>query len=230
MTSEVARAELASLARHGSGALLGGEHRIEPQHASFRRAAVLAVFTPSEGTHSDVAAPGVDVFLVQRAPWLRYHPGQVALPGGGLEPQDHSAAAAALRETQEEIGLPSERVEVLGSLPEVALPISSNVVTPVLGWCATPGILGPGDGSEVLRTLRVPVARLLAPDTRAVVTLADHRSKGFALDDTWVWGFTGNLLDHLFNQLGWTLPWPRERHYAMSADEAVGTAPPPTPR
>ncbi len=189
---------------------------------------MLAVFTPSDP--GDVAGPGVDVFLVQRAPWLRYHPGQVALPGGGLEPQDRSAAAAALREAQEEIGLPSERVEVLGSLPQVALPISSNIVTPVLGWCAAPGSLGPGDGSEVLHTLRVPVARLLAPDARAIVTLAGHRSKGFALDDTWVWGFTGNLLDHLFNQLGWTRPWPRERHYAMSPDEAVGTASPPTPR
>ncbi len=74
----------------------------------------------------------------------------------------------------------------------------------------------------MLRTLRVPIAHMLDPANRATVTIAGHRSAGFALASGWVWGFTGNLLDHLFTEIGWTRPWLRERVHVMTMDEARG--------
>src|SRR5699024_9172617 len=102
------------------------------EHAGYRRAAVLLLMTPSP----EAGGPGVDLFLVQRSPLLRHHPGQIALPGGRQDPADRDITDTALRETHEEIGLPAGRVEVIGVLPRVAVPISRYTVTPVLGWCA----------------------------------------------------------------------------------------------
>src|SRR5699024_8054066 len=124
-------------------------------------------------------APAVDLFLVQRAPWLRHHPGQIALPGGGHEPGDRSLIDTAVRETYEEIGVSPKRIEVVGALPRVAVPISRNIVTPVLAWSEQPGRHSTNDENEVLHTLRVPVPRLLDPASRATVSIQGMHSVGF---------------------------------------------------
>ena len=186
---------------------------------------LFAPVEPGEGTEGQRRAqpsPEVDIFLVQRAPWLRHHPGQIALPGGGREPGDASLVDTALRETHEEIGVAPDRVEVMGTLPEVAVPISNNIVTPVLAWSDRPGRHSTNDEAEVLHTLRVSVAELLNPESRATVAIEGMHSVGFPVRGSWVWGFTGNLLDYVFTHLGWTQEWPRERHYHMSRAEAVG--------
>ncbi|UFU03970.1 CoA pyrophosphatase [Ruania suaedae] len=200
---------------------LGGPHADDAHlAATFRRAAVLALFTPA--SRSGAAAPGVDLFLVQRSPALRHHPGQIALPGGRIEPGDDGPAGAALRETQEETGIAPDAVAVLGRLPQVLVPVSGFAVVPHLGWAEAVAPTTPSADGEVLHTLRVPVAELLRPAARATVLLAGHRSAGFRVPSGWVWGFTGNLLDHLFTQIGWTLPWDRSVEHAMSWDEARG--------
>lgn len=217
---------LADRAALGEVAPVAAVHRIDAAEADFRPAAVLLLFTPS----TVPADPGVDLFLVQRSPLLRHHPGQIALPGGRVDPTDPGLAAAALRETHEEIGLAPQRVEVIGQLWPMAVPISRFVVTPVLGWAGDVGDLEDVEEGEVLHTLRLPVSSLLDPASRATVTIGGHASAGFAVQGGWVWGFTGNLLDHLFDELGWTRPWDRGRTYAMSMDEAVGGGlPPATP-
>ncbi|SED71895.1 NUDIX hydrolase [Ruania alba] len=206
--------------RTGTYIPLGGPHAYDSDRAAAsRNAAVLALFTPAADR---ARVPGADLFLVQRSPALRHHPGQIALPGGRIEPTDVGPEAAAVRETEEETGIPAGQVAVLGALPQVLVPVSGFVVTPVLGWAdrATPATTVT-DG-EVLHTLRLPVADLLDPAARATVVLAGHGSCGFRIATGWVWGFTGNLLDHLFTELGWTLPWDRAREHAMSWDEARG--------
>ncbi|HLV54341.1 MAG TPA: CoA pyrophosphatase [Actinotalea caeni] len=204
---------------------LGGMHAYEAERAAgFRASAVLALFAPTADParlpESD-PVDGVDIFLVQRSPLLRHHPGQIALPGGSLEPGE-SEVEAALRETHEEIGLAPDLVEVLAVLDPVLVPFSRFVVTPVLGWTDSPGAVSEVSPGEVLHTLRVPVAHLLDPAHRATVTIGGHGSAGFALDSGWVWGFTGNLLDHLFTEMGWSRPWPRERVHEMTMSEARG--------
>ncbi len=220
---------LVARAAQGSLPLLGGPHRLDPAaQTDYRPAAVLLLFTPT--ATASTAFPGVDIFLVQRSPLLRHHPGQIALPGGRVDAGDAGPVDTALREANEEIGLSLERVEVLGALPDVAVPISRFVVTPVLAWCTETGGLEEVDDGEVLHTLRLPVSTLLDPVSRATVTIHGHGSAGFAVQGGWVWGFTGNLLDHVFDQLGWTRSWDRTRTYEMSLAEARGDSlPPPTP-
>lgn len=203
---------------------LGGPHAYDADRAArYRASAVLALFTPTGAAVSERAqvSDAVDLFLVQRSPLLRHHPGQIALPGGRLE-EGETDVEAALRETEEEIGLARHHIEVLAELEPVLVPFSRFVVRPVLGWTEAAQEATEIAPGEVLHTLRVPVAQLLDPDRRATVTIHGSRSAGFRLESGWVWGFTGNLLDHLFTALGWTRPWPREREHAMSMDEASG--------
>ncbi len=166
---------------------------------------------------------GADVFLVQRSPHLAHHPGQIALPGGRVEAGDAAAAGAALRETHEEIGLAPEHVEVLGELPPVLVPVSRYVVTPVLGWTTRAHLATKVAEGEVLHTIRVSVDALLDPAVRATVTVPGRqgpraRSAGFRSPAGWVWGFAGNLLDHVFTELGWTRPWDAGREVAVAVD------------
>lgn len=204
---------------------LGGPHAYDEGRAGgYRASAVLALFAPTDrrSRATNGVADALDLFLVQRSPLLRQHPGQIALPGGTIEPGE-TEVEAALRETHEEIGLPPDRVDVLAELDPVLVPISGFVVTPVLGWTDRPDDVAEITPGEVLHTLRVPLAQLLDPELRATVTIAGHRSAGFRLTSGWVWGFTGNLLDHLFGELGWTRPWRRDRVHVMSLDEARGS-------
>lgn len=97
---------------------------LRPAARQLRPAAVLMAFerTPK----------GLRLHLTKRASGLKHHPGQIAFPGGKVDPQDKSAVAAALREAEEEIGLSRNAVEVLGTLP-LHETVTGFSVTPVLG-------------------------------------------------------------------------------------------------
>jgi 8-oxo-dGTP pyrophosphatase MutT (NUDIX family) len=71
------------------------------------------------------------VLLTERAADLKHHPGQISFPGGRLEPVDPDPESAALRETEEEIGLGREHIEIIGRLPDHII-ISGYQVTPVV--------------------------------------------------------------------------------------------------
>ncbi|MGQ0622083.1 MAG: CoA pyrophosphatase [Panacagrimonas sp.] len=104
---------------------------------------------------------GLSLLLTRRAEHLSSHQGQISFPGGRRDPEDASAAANALREAQEEVGLDPARVEVLGYLDDYPT-ISRYLVTPVIGlvdgpveWVADPG--------EVAEVFEVPLEVLLDP-------------------------------------------------------------------
>lgn len=167
--------------------------------------------------------PELDVLLIRRGDGLRHHPGEIAFPGGGVEEGDADVVATALREAEEETGLDPTGVEVLGTLPEVHLPVSNNLVTPVVGWWRRPSETV-ADRTESVEVFRAPVADLLDPDARAMSVLEHdasvHRGAAFVLSERFgrqvVWSFTGILLASLFDHLGWSVPWDVAREVTIS--------------
>lgn len=170
-----------------------------------RAAAVLILFGEDGGRR--------ELLLIKRAAGLRSHAGQVAFPGGGVEPGDADTVAAALREAWEETGLDPSGVSPFATLPELFVPRSGYVVTPVLAWWRAPSPVGVVDPYEVASVHRVPLDELVDPANRFRVR---HTSglvgPGFAADGLFVWGFTAGLIDWVVAAAGWERPWDRTRY------------------
>jgi 8-oxo-dGTP pyrophosphatase MutT (NUDIX family) len=190
--------------------------------AAARKAAVLMLFGALDvvpaASGKPLAPADLDVLLLERAHTLDDHPGQVAFPGGGIDPGE-SPIEAALREAEEETGLDSGGVEVLGVMPELALPRGNYLVTPVLGWWQSPSPVRVVDYGESAQVFRIPVRDLLDPDNRAMATVSrlgqTFQSPAFTVNKVVVWGFTGMILNELFDQLGWSVPWDRTRLHGI---------------
>jgi 8-oxo-dGTP pyrophosphatase MutT (NUDIX family) len=176
---------------------------LPPDDGSGRASAVLMAFADT--------AEGPAILLIERAADMRKHAGQVAFPGGSLDPTDESLAAAALREANEEVGLDPASVRVVVDLPPIFIPVSGFVVTPVLAWWEHPHDVRPVDAAEVAAVALVPVAELADPAHRFRVT---HPSgwigPGFEAGGLFVWGFTAGLVDRLLAFGGWEQPWDKD--------------------
>jgi 8-oxo-dGTP pyrophosphatase MutT (NUDIX family) len=173
-------------------------------NGSGRESAVLMCFAE----HLAGAAPNVDVLVMQRAATLRSHPGQVSFPGGSCDATDSDAAATALREAAEEVGLDPGSVTVVGQLPTLDLTVTGFRVTPVLAWWHAPHPVRVVDTAEVARVARLPVSELVDPANRFSVLHPSRRvGPGFEVDGLFIWGFTAYLLDAVLDLAGWALPW-----------------------
>jgi 8-oxo-dGTP pyrophosphatase MutT (NUDIX family) len=157
-------------------------------------------------------ATGPDVLLLQRAATMRTHAGQPAFPGGASDPGDADAAATALREATEEVGLDQASVEVVAELPVLWIPVSNFLVTPVLAWWRAPHPVGPADPAEVAHVARVPLAQLAEPANRLRIRHpSGYIGPAFRIPDMLVWGFTAGVLSALLELGGWARPWPTGR-------------------
>ncbi|MCU1592072.1 MAG: CoA pyrophosphatase [Frankiales bacterium] len=199
--------------------------RFRPPTEGGRHSAVLVLF--GEGPD------GPDLLFIERAATLRSHAGQPAFPGGAQDEGDDGPVGAALREAREEVGLDEEGVEVLGTLPDLWLPPSGFVVTPVVGWWRDPHEVGVIDRAEVAAVARVPISELVDPANRLRVT---HPSgwigPAFEVRDLLIWGFTAGLTDRLLALGGWELEWDRSRTRELDPETAalaLRTAARPTP-
>ncbi len=119
-----------------------------PAHAS-----VLIALVPRDA--------GLTVLLTQRTDHLTDHPGQISFPGGRVEPVDADAAATALREAHEEIGLERDFVDVLGAMPTYTTG-TGFIVTPVVA-IVRPGFSLQADPFEVAEIFEVPLGFLMDP-------------------------------------------------------------------
>jgi 8-oxo-dGTP pyrophosphatase MutT (NUDIX family) len=139
---------------------------------------------------------GLTMLLTQRSAYLPDHPGQISFPGGRVEPDDATLAHAALREATEEIGLPSERVAILGELSTYDT-VTGFRVTPIVGWVEPPFALTL-DPIEVADAFEVPLAFLLDPQNqqRHFRMLGEHHRDFWAIPwrDRYIWGATAAML------------------------------------
>ncbi|MEO7069447.1 MAG: CoA pyrophosphatase [Nostocoides sp.] len=204
---------LTTLGRTDPAELPGYFSEFAPPAEPRRRSAVLILFGPMDGAAGGTdGVEGIDVVLTERSARLRSHAGQVSFPGGGIDPGDDGPVGAALRESEEEIGLVRSSVEVVTTMPSLYLSPSSNSVAPVVGWWNTPGPIGVVDPNEVAKVARVPLADLLDADHRfTVVGPTGFSAPGFEASGIFVWGFTAMLLNGLFEAAGLTLPWDERR-------------------
>ncbi|CUH51495.1 CoA pyrophosphatase [Shimia marina] len=136
------------------------------------------------------------VILTKRSSHLKHHPGQIAFPGGKQDEADADVIAAALREAREEIGLPSENVEVLGTLPTHET-VTSFLVTPVLGLVRDTFDVIPEPG-EVEEVFTVPLSHVTDP---ARFSVQSRRWQGqrrhyytVPFGPYYIWGATARIL------------------------------------
>jgi len=139
---------------------------------------------------------GLTLLLTQRSASLPDHPGQISFPGGRVEPGDRTLAGAALREADEEVGLPSDRVEILAELATYET-VTGYRVTPVVGWIEPPFTLTI-DPIEVDEAFEVPLAFILDPvnQLRHSHMLGELRREFWAIPygERYIWGATAAML------------------------------------
>jgi 8-oxo-dGTP pyrophosphatase MutT (NUDIX family) len=151
-----------------------------------------------------IARPeGLTVLFTRRTAQLKAHSGQISFPGGRAEPGDPSAQHTALREAEEEIGLPPARVELLGQLPEYHTRTGFRV-TPVIGLIQPPLEVLP-DAREVDEVFEVPLAFLLDPANhrRESREIGGRMASYYVIEHQGriIWGATAGMLVNLYRQL-----------------------------
>lgn len=183
---------------HAEGEPLG-DHHLNPdvtaEGMSFRDAAVLIPVV--------ARLPQASVLLTQRTPHLSAHAGQIAFPGGKIDPEDQTPAAAALREAREEIGLEPAMVEPLGYLTPY-LTRTGYRIMPVLGR-VDPDHRITINPEEVSDTFEVPLSFLMTSDNhRRGSRPFKGKTRYFyemPFNERYIWGITAGIIRSLYERV-----------------------------
>jgi 8-oxo-dGTP pyrophosphatase MutT (NUDIX family) len=162
-----------------------------------------AGITPAAVLVAVVDRPEPTVILTLRPETMRKHPGQISFPGGRIDPGDDGPVAAALREAEEEIGLPRDAVEVIG-LADVYRTITGFEVTPVVGIVPPDLPLSPHPG-EVAALFEAPLHYLLDPahqqERSAMWRGRERHYYEIEYEGRRIWGATAAMIVNLGRRL-----------------------------
>jgi len=180
------------------GGHLSDESDIITDQEALKEAAVLIAIT-------NRADPGI--ILVQRPQYMRNHPGQIALPGGKIDPEDRDAETAALREAHEEVALEPSAVDVIGPVDRYTSGSGYNI-QPILSVIA-PDLPLKRDPVEVEDWFEAPLDFVLDP-ANAVQHEAQWNGRTrqyyeILWQDRRIWGITAGILVNLSRRLDWPL-------------------------
>jgi 8-oxo-dGTP pyrophosphatase MutT (NUDIX family) len=158
-----------------------------------KRAAVLMLVYPKDGQAL--------LALIERNSYKGVHSSQIAFPGGKIESFDVSPLYAALRETEEEIGVPREQINIVCPFSEVYIPPSNFKVSPFLGYCNLPPLFIP-DSREVASMVDLPLSVLLDDQYTETRQMATSYSESIDVPvlnvgPHAVWGATAMMLSEL---------------------------------
>jgi len=162
------------------------------EHQGMREAAVLMLFYPKDTvTH---------LVLILRSQYIGVHASQVAFPGGKIEREDASLHHTALWETEEEIGIPSQKITIVKPYSSVYIPPSNFCVYPFMGYC-TEEISFVLDSREVAGIIEWNIEELMKNSNKVikkvVTSYGEVHVPGFQIKEYFVWGATAMLLSEL---------------------------------
>lgn len=159
-----------------------------------KHAAVMSLLFPDENNEMQM------VFILRKS-YKGVHSNQIGFPGGKLEAEDGSLKVAALRETQEEIGVPVKDITVLKELTEVYIPPSNFLVTPFLGIVSKrPQYIL--EEKEVERIIEIPLKQVLSDDFLATEIITTSYATSlevpvFKFEKEVIWGATAMMLSEI---------------------------------
>jgi 8-oxo-dGTP pyrophosphatase MutT (NUDIX family) len=171
-----------------------GDHDLNPGMAKPTELVPAAVLVPIVERQG-----GLTILLTQRTDHLSAHAGQISFPGGRMEDIDASVADAALRETEEEVGLHRQHIELVGQL-DLYVTRTGFEVTPVVGIVTPPFAIKP-DPFEVAEVFEVPLSFIIDPKNHQKQS---RQYKGIErqfyvlpYEDRYIWGATAGMLVNL---------------------------------
>lgn len=174
---------------------------LELPGVALREAAVLVPLTFRDGVAT--------IIFTRRPEAMRRHGGQISFPGGVRDPGDITPLHAALRELHEEVGVPPERVDVLGMLDEIPT-ITEFRVLPFVGRLPPDTLLTP-DPKEIAEVVEVPLWALLEPSRQRVekrfLLGAERDIYFFEYAGHTIWGATARILRNLLDQAAELPAW-----------------------
>ena len=175
-----------------------GDHLLNPGMEQSHNLIPAAVLIPVINREDELK-----VLFTRRTANLAKHAGQISFPGGHIEDSDNEPVDAALRETEEEVGLPRHYIEVIGQL-ENYISRTGFQITPVVGVIEPPFTVVP-EPSEVAEIFEVPLSFLLNPENhhRHTRKISGEKREFYAMPyrEYYIWGVTAGILVNLYEYL-----------------------------
>jgi len=140
----------------------------------------------------------INTVMMQRPTYDGVHSGQISFPGGRYEETDESLAHTAIRETHEEIGISSHKIEIINRLTDLYIPPSNYIVSPFIGLLKETPVFKP-DEKEVERLLTIPLQSFLGEDSIQQVPIRLSNGQTFhtpcyLVNGDVIWGATAMIM------------------------------------